>query len=186
MKLRTGIILCSVFVSWYTWLAVGSIILLRMPADKLVKVTGVVDTATVAIMSHSGRRDHYGLRIFLQDNQHTHEYFRLTDDYGNNPLRSSINRGDTAIIYIRPKWLVPLTLEHYNDIQQLFVNRKEVLSFEEVKRTNKVSLAFWITFIALFTPMIILAIRSAKRMATSKWKHYFTIVFFICVVCALK
>jgi len=105
---------------FFTWVLIGQIIQSRLTARDLIKVTGIIDD-TREVATHVRKKLFYTskdieLRIYLKD---TPEYFRIMDVYKYQQFRRQIKSGDTAEIYIRPKWLVPLGLGYRNDVFQM-------------------------------------------------------------------
>lgn len=115
-----------------TWALIGQIIQSQMTVDKLIKVKGIVES-TQEVATHvqkkifSTHKD-LELRIYLRD---TSEYFRIMNVYKYSRFLGQIHQGDTAEIYIRPKWLVPLGLGYRNDVFQLNINRKTIFDISE-------------------------------------------------------
>ena len=121
----------------FAWVVVGQVIQAQLTVDKLVKVTGIVDD-TKEIETHVRKKLFYThkdveLRIYLKD---TSEYFRIMDVYQYKRFREQIKRGDTAEIYIRPKWLVPLGLGYKNDVFQLNINGQIIFDISETHRNE--------------------------------------------------
>ena len=117
------------------WVLVGQLIQSNMSISELVKIDGLIDkTIQVATPRPKSKRKDYELRIFLQD---TTEYFRLMDIYKYQNFRGQIHNGDTAEIYIRPKWLVTLGMGYRNDIFQMTINGKTIFDISQTKRNTK-------------------------------------------------
>jgi hypothetical protein len=105
-----------------------------MTTKTLTKVDGIIDTTIeVGKRKYKSRKKTYELRIFLQD---TSEYFRFMDIYKYRTFRDQIYKGDTAEIFIRPKWLVPLGMGHRNDIFQLTINGKTIFDISQTRKNS--------------------------------------------------
>ena len=114
------------------WVLIGQIIQYNLTINKLVKVSGIINKTTeVGKTKYKSRRKDYELRIFLDD---TTEYFRLMDIYKYRSFRWKISKGDTAEIYIRPKWLVPLGMGYRNDIFQMSINGKTIFDISKTRK----------------------------------------------------
>jgi hypothetical protein len=111
---------------------IGQIIQLKLSTDKLLPVNGIVDK-TIEVETprpRSNLKDHE-LRVYLHGNQ---DYFRLMDIYKYNRFRSKIKSGGTALIYIRPRWLVAFGLGNRNDIYQMSINGESVFNISDTKK----------------------------------------------------
>lgn len=105
-----------------------------MTTKTLTKIEGIVDTTVeVGRKVYKSRKKSYELRIFLKD---TSEYFRFMEFYNYRKFRWKIHRGDTAEIYIRPKWLVPLGMGYRNDIFQMTINGKSVFDISQTRKNS--------------------------------------------------
>jgi hypothetical protein len=116
------------------WVLIGQTIQYNMTTKTLTKVDGIIDTTIeVGKRKYKSRKKTYELRIFLQD---TSEYFRFMDIYKYRTFRDQIYKGDTAEIFIRPKWLVPLGMGHRNDIFQLTINGKTIFDISQTRKNS--------------------------------------------------
>lgn len=114
------------------WVLVGQTIEYTMTTKTLTKVDGIIDTTIeVGKKKYKSRKKTYELRVFLQD---TSEYFRFMEIYKYRAFRHQIRHGDTAEIFIRPKWLILLGMGHRNDIFQMTINRNTIF---DISRTRK-------------------------------------------------
>lgn len=168
-KLASIIFFVMPFV--FTWVLVGQILQSRLTLDKLIKVAGIVE-GTKEVTTHVRKRLFYThkdveLRIYLKD---TSEYFRIMDVYKYQRFGRQIVYGDTAEIYIRPKWLVPLGLGYRNDVFQLNINGQTVFGISEThKNENGIII---VSIIAI--PLFILLGQWTKRKAQQKEKQQVT------------
>ena len=155
----------------FAWVLVGQILQSRLSVDKLIKVTGIIkDTKEVA--THVRKRLFYThkdieLRIYLKD---TSEYFRLMDVYKYQRFRGQIANGDTAEIYIRPKWLVPLGLGYRNDVFQMDINGQTIFDVSQTNRNENGIII--VSIIAI--PLFIFLGQWTKRKARQKEKQQAT------------
>ena len=116
------------------WVLVGQLVQSNLTTSKLVKIDGLIDkTIEVATPRPKSKRKDYELRIFLQD---TAEYFRFMDIYKYQRFVGQIHNGDTAQIYIRPKWLIPLGMGYRNDIFQMTINGKTIFDISQTRRNT--------------------------------------------------
>jgi len=116
------------------WVLVGQTIQYTMTTKILTKVEGIIEeTIEVKKKKRKSRRFDYELRIFLQD---TSEYFRLMDIYKYRSFREQISKGDTAEIYIRPKWLVPLGMGYKNDIFHMTINDRVIFDISKTRKNS--------------------------------------------------
>jgi len=132
----------------FSWVLIGQIIQSHLTTERLIKISGTIDT-TIEVATYrpkSNRKDHE-LRIFLND---TTEYFRFMDIYKYDRFRGRIHRGDTAEIYIRPKWLVPLGMGYRNDIFQMALNGQTIFNVSQTKRNTNGIIILSIIAIPLF------------------------------------
>jgi hypothetical protein len=149
----------------FAWVLVGQIIQSGLTVDKLIKVTGIVEN-TKEVTSHVKKGLLYThkdveLRIYLKD---TTEYFRIMDVYRYQRFRGQLLNGDTAEIYIRPKWLVAYGLGYRNDIFHLTINGKTIFDISEThKNENGIVI---VSIIAI--PLFILLGLWTKRKARDK------------------
>ena len=135
----------------FAWVLVGQIVQSRLSVDKLIKVTGII-TGTKEVATNVRKKLFYThkdleLRIYLKD---TSEYFRIMDVYKYPRFRGQIKNGDTAEIYIRPKWLVPLGLGYRNDVFQLNVNGQTIFDISGTHRNENAIIIVSIIAIASF------------------------------------
>jgi hypothetical protein len=122
------------FATAMCWVLIGQTIQYNMTTKTLTKVDGIIDTTIeVGKRKYKSRKKTYELRIFLQD---TSEYFRFMDIYKYRTFRDQIYKGDTAEIFIRPKWLVPLGMGHRNDIFQLTINGKTIFDISQTRKNS--------------------------------------------------
>ncbi|HEX2845455.1 MAG TPA: hypothetical protein VHN59_02815 [Chitinophagaceae bacterium] len=130
------------------WVSAGQIIQVNLTTDKLIRVGGIIDrTIEVKKKRSKSNRFDYELRIFLKD---TAEYFRFMDIYNYDRFREKIQSGDSAEIFIRPKWLVPLGLGYRNDIFQMNLKGETIFDVSQTKRNNTGILIVSILAIPLF------------------------------------
>lgn len=117
------------------WVLIGQTIQCNMTTKTLTKVEGIIDT-TIEVGKRKGKSNlkTYELRILLQD---TSEYFRFMEIYKYNSFRGQIHWGDTAEIYIRPKWLVPLGMGYRNDVFQLTLNGKRIFDISQTRKNSR-------------------------------------------------
>jgi hypothetical protein len=131
---KLGQYFCYLASLVFCWVLIGQLIQTNLTIDKLVKVSGTIDQAIeVSKYRRKSYSKDYELRIFLKD---TTEYFRLMDIYKYDHFRELINNGDTAEVYIRPKWLVPLGLGYRNDIFQMTLNGQTIFEISQTKRNG--------------------------------------------------
>ena len=134
IRKRIGQYFCYLAALASCWVMIGQIIQTNLTIDKLVKVTGTIEKSIeVAKKKRKSNLKDYELRIFLND---TTEYFRFMDIYKYDRFRDLIHHGDTAEIYIRPKWLIPLGLGHRNDIFQMTLNGQTIFEISQTKRNG--------------------------------------------------
>ena len=131
-------IICFIMPFFFSWVLVGQVIQSQLTVDNLVRVTGLIDS-TKEVATHVRKRlfsthKDLELRIYLKD---TSEYFRIMDVYKYPRFRGQIVNGDTAEIYIRPKWLVPLGLGYRNDVFQMAINRQTIFEVSQTQRNEK-------------------------------------------------
>jgi hypothetical protein len=152
----------------FAWVLVGQIVQLQLTVDRLIKVTGIVEgtreVATNVRKRLFNKHKDLELRIYLKD---TSEYFRVMDIYKYSRFRGQIGNGDTAEIYIRPKWLVPLGLGYRNDVFQLNINGQTIFDVSETHRNEKRIII--VSIIA--TPLFILLGLWTRRKARKKEKQ---------------
>jgi hypothetical protein len=124
------------------WILVGQILQSQLTIDKLVKVTGIIDAASeVTTYQHSktGSGKTVELRIFLKD---TSEYFRIMSIYKYDRFQNQIQSGDTAEIYIRPKWMIPFGMGYRNDVFQMSINGQIIFPISDTKKNEDEMIIF--------------------------------------------
>lgn len=146
------------------WVLIGKIVQSRMTIGDLVKVTGIVDSSK-EITTRVRKRYLYThkdmeLRIYLKD---TSEYFRIMDVYKYSQFRGQIKNGDTAEIYIRPNWLVPLGMGYRNDVFQLNINGQTIFDISQTRKNENGQIIVLLLAIPLFILLGRWASRKAKR-----------------------
>ena len=92
------------------------------------------------------------------------------DVYKHQRFRGQIVNGDTAEIYIRPKWLVPLGLGYRNDVLQMNINGQTIFDVSQTHRNENGIII--ISIIAI--PLFIFLGRWTKRKAQQKEKQQAT------------
>lgn len=150
----------------FAWVLIGQIIQSQLTTDKLLRITGIVDTTIeVATYRHKSNRKDHELRIFLRD---TSEYFRFMDIYNYDRFRNRIKQGDAAEIYIRPKWLVPLGLGYRNDIFQMSINGQIIFDISQTHRNSNGIIIVSIIAIPLFIFLGQWTRRKARQKKSSR------------------
>lgn len=152
----------------FAWVLVGQIIQSRLTVDDLIKVKGIIE-GTKEVATHIKKKLFYTskdleLRIYLKD---TFEYFRIMNVYKYQRFRGQIGTGDTAEIYIRPKWLIPLGLGYRNDVFHLNINRQTLFDISETHRNENGIII--ISTVAI--PLFIFLGQWTKSSARKKEKH---------------
>jgi hypothetical protein len=124
-----------IFAIGFAWILTGQIIQLCLPLDKYTRITGVVSDArehTVIERKRLIRTTKVKeIRIFLRD---TAAYFSISASHKNKKFQPLINTGDTAIIYIRPQWLVPMAIGKRKHIQELHINGQPLFTLRDNRK----------------------------------------------------
>ena len=152
----------------FTWVLVGQVLQARLTIDKLIKVTGVVDktreVTTDVKKSILYTHKDVELRIYLKD---TSEYFRIMDVYKYERFQGQIKNGDSAEIYIRPKWMVPLGFGYRNDVFQMSINGKTIFDVSQTLGN-----AYGIIIVSLIAiPLFVFLGKRARRKAHDETKQ---------------
>ena len=165
-KIASIILFIMPFV--FAWILVGQILQSRLTVEQLIKVTGIIENSR-EVTTHIKKGIFYThkdleLRIFLKDKA---EYFRIIDVYRYQRFRTKIINGDTAEIFIRPKWLLPLGLGLATDVYQMNINGQTIFGISETHRNENGIII--VSLIAI--PLFIFMGTMARKKALQKEKE---------------
>jgi hypothetical protein len=147
-------IILSVLPFVFAWLLIGQIVQSQLTADKLVKVTGVVESSE-EVTTHVRKNlfnthQDIELRIYLQGKT---DYYRVMEVYNYQRFQEQIVNGSTAEIFIRPAWMVPLGLGRKNDVFQMNINGQTIFDLSETRRNGRGIIIVCLIAIPLFIMM---------------------------------
>ncbi|NCT93131.1 MAG: hypothetical protein GXC72_01800 [Chitinophagaceae bacterium] len=152
-------------VLFFSWVLIGQLIQANLVVDNLNKISGTIDTTMeITLFKSRSKEKYHELRIFINEKG---DYFRLMDTYDYPRFLPNIKRGDSAEIYIRPKWLTVLGMGYGNDIFQMAINGKVVFEISETRKTAKgiaVIAAVAIPVFAFLAALINRALRKHRRL----------------------
>jgi hypothetical protein len=118
-----------------TWVLTGQILQRNLTISKLVPVRGIIDDSQEVVANVKKKlldtQVDKEFRIKLKGSS---EYFRIMEVYKYSGFAHQISAGDTAELFIRPKWLVPLGLGKRNDVFHLVVNGVTVFNVQQTRR----------------------------------------------------
>lgn len=156
-KVKVVRYICFLSLFLFSWILLGQSFQFYLTRDKLVAQSGIISDV-LEVSSGLRNKRVQELRISLKEQP---GYFRIMDIYPYKTFSSTLQPGDQATLYIRPRWLSLLGMGHKNDIFQMAVNGKTVFELQQTK--TKAKGLILLSGVALFLSFMFILVTREKR-----------------------